>query len=153
MIKMWAIPVILLAAFVVATPAAGQDPTGACWRLDDEYAGCVAGLTQSECVQLYYWTDPVWNGGSDCNGIDLPFVWDGSCFQDTLTIGERCVLRWSDSGAQYTSVEHCEEESGTWFDNLTCTGVPVPAMPRPGSAVMAFVLLAVTLAGLAARVS
>ena len=152
--KLWVISVVLLATVLVVAPAMAQDPTGACWRLEDDFAGCVEGLTRSECGQLYYWTEPVWNAGSDCNGIDLPFTWDGSCFAETLTIGERCLLFWTDPGVDFPSVEHCEEgENGIWFDNLTCTGVPVPTIPRPGVAVMAFVLLAVTLAGLAARVS
>ena len=152
--KLWVIPLVVLGILIVVTPAAGQDPTGACWRLEDDDAACFNGLTAQECAETFSWTDPVWGGGLDCAGLDVPFQWDGSCQLNIAPIGDQCVLMWTLPGGPTTSPYHCEElDEGTWFDNLTCEGVPVPAMPKPGLAVMAFVLLAVTLAGLAARVS
>ena len=152
MMKLWLIPVVVLGSVLLATPAAaGNGDTGACWRLDEVDAGCVPAVTEQQCNDIYFWTEPAWNAGSDCTDLDVPFAWDGSCLGTIPVVGERCMLFWATTGGDFTSVEHCEEEEGTWFDNLTCDGVPVPAMPRPALALMAFVILGASLVALASR--
>jgi hypothetical protein len=147
----WVVPVILLGCVLLAAPAAGQDQIGACWRLDELDAGCVPDVTEQECIDIYFWTEPIWNGGADCTDLDVPFEWDGSCLGDVGDVGDRCVLLWADPQNPLTSIEHCAEDGGLWFDNLTCEGAPVPAMPNPGLALMVFALMGIALMALTAR--
>ena len=152
MMRLWLIPVVVLGFVFLATPAtAGNGDTGACWNPVGLNPTCIPNVTEQQCMDVYWWTEPGWNAGSDCAGLDLPFEWDGSCLNDFPPVGERCGLFWSDPGAEFTSVEHCEEEEGTWFDNLSCEGAPVPAMPRPALALMAFVILGASLVALASK--
>lgn len=127
--------------------------TGACWRLDELDAGCIPNVTDQQCTDIYSWTEPIWNAGSDCTGLDVPFTWDGSCLASVPPVGERCNLLWADPTNEFTSVEHCEEGHGcTWFpNNLTCEGAPVPAMPRPALALMVFVMMGTALVALTVR--
>ena len=151
--KAWVVPAVLLGCVLLAAPAIGQAQTGACWRIDDLSAGCVPDVTEQECGEdIYWWTEAVWNAGSDCFGLDLPFQWDGSCLTDVPPVGERCILLWHDLGDEITAVAHCEnEDGGVWFDNLSCEGAPVPAIPHPGMALMVFALVGSALLVLTAR--
>ncbi len=147
MMRLWLIPVVLLGSVLLAAPAAGGDGAlGACWKLDELDSGCIPNVTEQQCADIYFWTEPGWNAGSDCSGLDVPFEWDGSCLAPIPIVGERCILLWAGSGSDFTSDEHCESEDGTWFaDNLACEGAPVPAMPQAALALMAFIMASVAL--------
>ena len=141
----------LLGCLLIPSAALSQDPTGACYGLREVDANCVNGLTQSECLSLTILGEPLWAQARDCDEVDVPFPWDGSCEGDFDQTGaSMCVLMWTASGGPFTSQEHCVTDGGVWSDDLIC-GTPVPAMPKFTLALMACLLLGVALLVMAAR--
>ena len=142
---------ILLGLCVVLLPAvasAGSGGTGACLievpgpgatsfpAGKDDIAVCVDGLSEDVCLKGTG-GEGEWFEGLTCGELDVPWEWEGSCQADVDPFGDQCYVLWADGDAELVCVENA---GGTWFEDLEC-GIPVPAMPGFGMAVMALLIL------------
>jgi hypothetical protein len=118
------------------------------------FALCVDDLTQSECSSI---GGQSWLAGTSCLAVEPPAgSWDGTCtILDEPTLGgDVCFLLWVDPQENFTAQELCQEKGqGTWNDDPSSCGAPVPTTPRATLALMILVLLAGSLGILSLRSS